>query len=372
VSSWLEKGYYGIGLWLYDRLSYPHHLQATRWLSEKGLYKRIPGLRSGYSGGWVYWDGQFVDRLYAVHLALFLRQRFGVVIHTHARVVSIQPHERYVAVQATLSDGSIYETAGDYVVNATGPWADEIRAMVRPNATPRLRLSRGSHWVLPRRALPLEAGFLVPRTEDGRLLFVLPWLEDTVLVGTTDVEASKPAWPARVSDEEEAFLDAHLRKYFDLRGERKVLARFAGYRPLVAQKVGSTARLARSHVVEVWPEARFVSLMGGKWTTFRKMGEDALGQLTKACRVSLPAGEVVDSIVPDWTLLEKCRSAYPEPIVSGLPYTWGEVVFWQELGWAQEPEDLVSGRWLLPYIDEEKAAIVRKALTVKWRTASVS
>ncbi len=365
VRNLLEKAYYGLGLWLYDMLSYPHNISKTSWISKEEIHKKFSKLLSGYIGGWQYWDGQFVDRLYAVHVALFLRQRYGVEVRTHAEVVGLTPKPQGVLVRARLRSGETYETWGDYVINAAGPWADTLRQKARPHAAPRLRLSRGSHLVLSGHSLPIEIGFLIPKTQDGRLIFVLPWIEGTVLLGTTDEEVSDAVWPARVSEAEEEFLIAHLREYFAVE-KVTVQARFAGYRPLVAQKSGSTAKLARTHVVEVWPKERFVSLMGGKWTTYRQMGEDAIAAVAQMAGHKLEPGEEVLSVVPDWSELEKYRQENPQPLIPGLPYSWGEVRFWQDLGWAQDPEDLVAGRWLLPFYDEAKAAQVRQALAYAW------
>ena len=366
VSNSLEKAYYGLGMWLYDKLSYPKNISKPEWISKEKVYKKFPKLLSGYLGGWQYWDGHFVDRLYAVHVALFLRQRYGVDIRTHTEVVTIIPQSQGVLIQARLRKGESYETWGDYVINATGPWADNLRQKVRPGVRTRLRLSRGSHLVLSGDSLPIEMGFLIPGTQDGRLLFVLPWLEGTVLLGTTEEEVSDPVWPARVSEAEEEFLLGHLRQYFDVE-HVKVQARFAGYRPLVAQKAGPTAKLARTHVVEVWDKERFVSLMGGKWTTYRQMGEDAIAAIAQMAGRKPEAGEEILSLVPDWGELDKYRQENPQPLTPDLPYTWGEVRFWEDLGWAQDIEDLVAGRWLLPLYDEAKAVQVRKMLVQKWK-----
>jgi len=365
IKNHLEKFYYGFGLWLYDKLSHPHSISKTEWIDKVSLYQKFPRLLEGYKGAWQYWDGQFVDRLYAVHVALFLRQRYGVEIRTHAKVVSIKPQVQEVIVEAQLRDGSRYETKGAYVVNATGPWADELRRLVRPGIPARLRLSRGSHLVFRREDLPVEGGFLIPKTKDGRLLFVLPWIEGTVLVGTTEEEVGEPIWLAEVSDAEERFLLEHIRGYFAV-GDLEVRARFAGYRPLVARKAASTAKLARTHVVEVWAPERFISVMGGKWTTYRQMGEDVVAAIARLAGRPLEVGEPVLSVQPDWREIEKCQRENPQPVILGLSYAWGEVHFWRKLGWAQEVDDIVAGRWLLPFYDQGKAQQVREALLRGW------
>ncbi|GIV26102.1 MAG: hypothetical protein KatS3mg026_1794 [Bacteroidia bacterium] len=257
-TSW-ERLYYGVGLKLYELLSpSSYKLGPTHWLASKALYSFFPAAKAGFRGGWQYWDGQFEDRLYAVHLALFLRQRYGVEVRTYARVTAMRLVKGHVRVEVETPLGLRYEEEGDWLVNATGPWSDRVRRLIRPEAPARLRLSRGSHLVVPRSALPIQAGFLIPRTEDGRLLFVLPWKDETVLVGTTEVEEGQPTWKVPVSEEEEAYLRAYVAQYFEVEEPLPVQARFAGYRPLVRAGRGPSARLARSHVVEVWPQLRTV------------------------------------------------------------------------------------------------------------------
>ncbi|MCS7162695.1 MAG: glycerol-3-phosphate dehydrogenase/oxidase [Bacteroidia bacterium] len=361
-----EKSYYGLGLYLYHWLSRPYQLAPPKWVPAAQLRPLFPTLSPPLQGGWRYYDGQFQDRLYLVHLALFLRQRFGVDIRPYHKVTAIYTRPSYVGVRVETAEGHSYEEAGDFVVNAAGPWADLIRQQVYPEALPRLRLSRGSHLVFARADLPLAEGFLIPRTRDGRLLFALPWLEETVLVGTTDIEVEAPTWEVSVAEAEEAYLRTHLAYYFPEAREAPILARFAGLRPLVSGGSHSTAQLSREHVVEVWPEKRFASLMGGKWTTYRVMGEAALREVCRALRMPFTRGESVEEITPDLSQLRQLQEAYPTPIVEGEPFTEGEVRFWRRLGWAQRPEDLVAGRWQLAFIHSERAAKVRAVLQAKW------
>ncbi len=363
-NSW-ERFYYGIGLWLYDKLSYPHRLSPTEWVEESQVRKHFPQIAHTVSGGWRYWDGQFLDRLYAVYLALFLRQRYNVQIHTHRRVVDVTVQGAQVIVRSVSRSGQVEERVGDYVVNTAGPWADQIRHLVAPHTPARLRWSRGSHLVLAPGQVEAKEGLLVPRTADGRVLFILPWLEGALLVGTTDEEVSTLAWPCTVPDTDVAYLLSYLEAYFDVKSP-EVTARFCGYRPLVRQGRATTAKLARSHVVEVWPAQRMVSLLGGKWTTFRRMGEDAIRALARLAGQSLPPGEVIHQIEPDWGLLEHYKGLDSALIVEGEPYTWGEARFWYDLGWAQEPADLVEGRWLLHLISEKRARRMCQALSHSW------
>lgn len=365
VSKWWERLYYGSGLKFYDYLGYPYRLHPTRWIEKTTLYEYFPNLQRMFIGGWLYWDGQFEDRLYAVHLALYLHQRFGTEIRTRSRVTTVKVQGERVYLGIEDASGSLKEVEGDFLVNATGPWADFLRKQLRPHVKPRLRVSRGSHLVL-QGLPPLRMGFLIPRTEDGRLIFVLPWKEGTWLVGTTDEEASAPEWKPSVPAGEEIYLRNYFSRYFT--GEGEVVAKFAGYRPLVAaDSEASTARLARNHVIEVWKRERTIHLMGGKWTTFRSMGEDVIKALYRVfLQKEPPAGEPIHRVVPDLRELETLRATYPLPIVEGEPFTEGEVRFWRRFAWAQTPEDIVEGRWQLHLINAKRAEKLRRALAARW------
>jgi glycerol-3-phosphate dehydrogenase len=165
------------------------------------------------------------------------------------------------------------------VVNATGPWTDELRRMDDPDAHRLVRHSQGVHLVLPRDFLPGESAIMVPRTDDGRVLFAIPWL-DRVLVGTTDTPVAEAALEPVPMEEEVEFLLEHAGRYLDRDPHRAdVLSMFAGLRPLVGgdDHGASTASLSRDHTLLI-SDAGLVTITGGKWTTYRRMAEDTVDQ----------------------------------------------------------------------------------------------
>jgi glycerol-3-phosphate dehydrogenase len=172
------------------------------------------------------------------------------------------------------------------VVNATGIFTDQLRRMDDPDATPITALSRGTHIVLGRNFLPGEVAILVPRTSDRRVVFIIPW-EGTTLVGTTDVPVTGPEMEPTPSEEEIQYLLRHAALYLSTPPRREdVLSAFAGLRPLVTGTAGSTAQLSRDHTVLV-SDSGLVTVAGGKWTTYRRMAQDAV---TRAAQVAgLPA-----------------------------------------------------------------------------------
>jgi glycerol-3-phosphate dehydrogenase len=162
------------------------------------------------------------------------------------------------------------------VVNATGPFSDDLRRMDDPAALPVIAASQGVHIVLDRSFLPGDAAIMVPQTDDGRVLFAIPWY-DTVLIGTTDTPIAEVGLEPRALASEVEFLLSHAARYLTEDPTREdVRSVFVGIRPLVkAQDAADTAALSREHSILV-SESGLLTIAGGKWTTYRKMAEDAV------------------------------------------------------------------------------------------------
>ena len=162
------------------------------------------------------------------------------------------------------------------VVNATGVFTDQVRRMDDPRVSDMIRPSQGVHLVLPREFLGGESAIMVPHTDDGRVLFAIPW-HDVVVVGTTDTPVDGPEIEPVPLEEEVEFLLTHAARYLTkdpVRGD--VLSCFAGLRPLVGSgDAEDTSSLSRDHTLHV-SSSGLVTLTGGKWTTYRKMAEDAV------------------------------------------------------------------------------------------------
>jgi glycerol-3-phosphate dehydrogenase len=132
------------------------------------------------------------------------------------------------------------------------------------------------HLVLPKEFLPGDSAVMVPHTDDGRVLFAIPW-HHVVLVGTTDTPVDDVVLEPRPLPEEIEFLLAHTARYLERDpGRDDVLAVFAGLRPLVGQVAdGDTSRVSREHTLHV-SNSGLLTVAGGKWTTYRKMAEDTV------------------------------------------------------------------------------------------------
>ena len=269
--------YYWTGLKLYDALAGSAGGVPSRFVSSRAARAQFPQVKSeGLRGGVLYGDGQFDDARMNVSLALTAIEQ-GAAVANYVEVVGlVQQEGRTVgaAVQDRVSGGS-WEIEAHRVINASGPWSDRVRRMEDASAEPILQVSSGAHIVVDGTFSMPEAGILIPKTEDGRVLFVLPWLGHT-LIGTTDEEAS-PAEPPTAGGAAIEYLLRHANRYLTRQIERTdIKATWAGLRPLIRDpRATDTAGLARDHVIVESPGG-MITIGGGKWTTYRKMAQDAV------------------------------------------------------------------------------------------------
>ena len=286
---WLDVPYVFTGLKLYDLLSGKQNIGRSRLLSRKEALRRFPTLKAaGLKAGVLYYDGQFHDARMALSLALTAQQH-GAVIANHVAVSGFDKADGQIAaVELTDSlTGEAWQVKARGVINAAGPFVDQVRLMDDPDAAKILSSSTGIHIVLDKRFAPPDTGLMIPETEDGRVLFVLPW-EDHALVGTTDEPADITEHP-RPMEAEIDYLLRHVTRYFNLQVTRAdVKAAWSGLRPLVSDpKSADTAQLARDHVITV-SDSGLLSIAGGKWTTYRKMALDTVDHALRQFDLAAP------------------------------------------------------------------------------------
>jgi glycerol-3-phosphate dehydrogenase len=286
---WIDVPYVFSGLKLYDILSGKRNIGHSCLLSRKEVLRRFPTVKAeGLKAGVLYYDGQFHDARMALSLALTAEQH-GAVIVNHVAVTGLFKADGKIA-GAELTDslsGESWQLQAKGVINAAGPFADQIRRMDNPAAAGILSASTGIHIVLDKHFAPPDTGLMIPQTDDGRVLFVLPW-ENHALIGTTDEPAEISEHPLPL-DTEIAYLLRHVTRYFNLQVERSdIKAVWSGLRPLVSDpKAADTAKLARDHVL-VESEAGLLTIAGGKWTTYRKMALDTVDHALKQFNLSAP------------------------------------------------------------------------------------
>ena len=293
--------YYRIGLTLYDRLAGEYALRRSEFIPREEAIARFPHLRERFlgqgrprqiSGGVVYHDGQFDDARMNLALALTAVAQ-GAAMANYVEVERLCKTRAGRITGVAVRDrrsGATWETRARVVINAAGPFVDTVRGLDAPQGSPLLRVSAGSHVVLGQRFPAGETGLLIPRTEDGRVIFVLPW-QGSTLAGTTEVAAEVSADPVPAT-EELAYLVGHLRTYLNLQVKPDdVVAAWSGLRPLIAAPTRrvvagrgrnrSTATLARDYLLHL-SDSGLLTVAGGKWTTYRSMAVHAVNRAVEA------------------------------------------------------------------------------------------
>ncbi len=289
VYSYAAIPYYGVGLKAYELLSGKFSFGKSELLSIAETVERLPTVRrDGLKGGILYRDGQFDDARYAIALMRTLEDLGGVALN-YAEVTGFLKRDGKIeGVRVRESEGGgEFDVLARIVINATGAFTQHILKLDHPEEAPLLALSQGSHFVLPRDFLPGNDALMVPRTDDGRVLFAIPWHQQ-ILVGTTDEAVSASTSEPRATRNETDFLIRHIRKYLGrTTTSADVLSVWSGLRPLVRKGNAVTARLSRDHEI-IRSSSGLVSVLGGKWTTYRKMGEDTVSLAISA--IGLAAG----------------------------------------------------------------------------------
>lgn len=283
-----ERFYYAAGLKLYDALAGHLSNHGSEWLSKTETLAELPGLNpEKLAGGISYWDGQFDDAALAIALAREIHEADGVALNYVRFDSFIKDGDRTAgAIISDCETNRTYEIKAKVVINATGVFSDAIRKLDRPQSSRLIAASRGSHIVLPATRIGGSSAMMLPKTRDGRVMFAIPWLGRT-LVGTTDIPTDTMALEPTPSAEEIEFLLSHANEYLHTQSsESNILSCFAGLRPLVQKTTSkSTATLPRDHHVEVSPSG-LITIVGGKWTTFRKMAEDTVDTAIKSARMN--------------------------------------------------------------------------------------
>ncbi|MFN7560657.1 MAG: glycerol-3-phosphate dehydrogenase/oxidase [Prosthecobacter sp.] len=275
---WWEGPFYGIGLKMYDALAGQLGLQPSRYLTRDEIIECLPTLETeGLDGGIVYHDGQFDDARLAIHLAR-TAVNHGAIVLNHTRCAGLMKENGHIigVMAECVESGAQHEIRARCVINATGVFVDDVRRMDDRESTRIVSPSQGMHLVLPREFMPSDSAIMIPKTDDGRVLFAVPW-HGRVIIGTTDTPVDHASIEPRPLPDEIEFLMTHAARYLT-RDPRPsdVLSMFAGLRPLVASKeAGSTASLSRDHTILV-SDSGLITITGGKWTTYRRMAEDVI------------------------------------------------------------------------------------------------
>lgn len=377
--SWWKGPYYLIGLKLYDWLSKRLSLGGSKYISKKTVLKRLPTLKSkGLANGVSYFDGQFDDARLAINLAQTAIEASAVCLN-YMKVESFNknPNDLIESVEVLDTESNKkYIVKGKAIINATGIFTDSVVKMYNPKHKKTVIPSQGIHLMLDSSFLKSDKAIMVPKTSDGRVLFIIPW-HDKVIAGTTDTLIKKPKIEPQPLTEEVDFILETINQHLTKIATRKdVLSVFSGLRPLAkpAKEEIATKEVSRSHKIII--DNNLVSIVGGKWTTYRKMGEDVVNQVIdsfqfnkvpcKTEEISIHGNVSEKIILPDhlyyygsdleaYLAFEKSNPEYAEKIHPKYQFTKGQIVWSIQHEMARTVEDFLSRRIRLLLLDAKTA-----------------
>src|ERR1017187_659913 len=364
---WWEAPFYGLGLKLYELLDGKYGFGSSRILSREETLEHLPTLKTeGLRGGAVYYDGQFDDARLLIHMVATAYEQGAVLLNYVEATGLTKDAQGFVnGVNARDAEtGQEFHAAAKVVINATGAFSDRLRLLAEPGAAPMIVPSQGIHLVFDSAFLAGKSAIMVPHTSDGRVLFAIPWNGHT-LVGTTDTPIEEATLEPVAMEEEINFILSTAGQYLAKAPTRDdVLSVFAGIRPLVrATNTASTAARSRDHVIHI-DRSGLVSVMGGKWTTYRHMAEDCVDQAATLAQLPerpCPTHHLhihgfhseAKQFGPLWAygsdayeirkLIESDLSL-GEPLHPALPYVKAEVVWAARHEMARAVEDVLARR----------------------------
>lgn len=372
---WWEKPYYGLGLAFYDLLAGKLGFGKAKRLSKQKTLEHIPGLRSEkLRGGVLYHDGQFDDARLAVNLMQTVYDHDGIAVNYLDVVGLIKIRGKICGVVAEDRETSeSFEIKAKAVVNATGIFTDSIRRMDDASTAPLIRFSQGIHIVLDKEFYPGECAMMIPKTEDGRVLFAVPW-HGKVIVGTTDTPVDSADIEPKALRHEVEFLLDHAGRYLTKAPKiTDIRSVFAGLRPLVNSQNGKkTKSISREHTL-LTDESGLVTITGGKWTTYRKMAEEAVDRAAAVAKLPPAVSVTPDLKIHGWTRhtdqenpytlygsdaaeirkLASQNGAWGEKLHKDLPYNDVEVIWAVRHEMARTVEDVLSRRTRALLLDAE-------------------
>ncbi|SMP58646.1 glycerol-3-phosphate dehydrogenase [Neorhodopirellula lusitana] len=368
-----------VGFWVYDLLAGRSQFARAFGTSSAAAQQKVPTLQPNRLrwGGIVYQDGQFDDTRLLIHMAMTAAEHEACLLN-YCQVTGLRTDRSAAHIDGVnfidQETGQSHRVSAKCVINATGPFCDAIRQMDEASAMPIIAPSQGVHLVLPRTFLPGDTAVIVPKTSDGRVLFLIPW-HGHVLVGTTDTPIPSATLEPLAQNEEIEFLLATAADYLTQAPTREdCLSVFIGIRPLVRPPAsddgGETKSLSRDHTILVSKQG-LITITGGKWTTVRKMAEDCVNQAMDLADLPTNGKSTVNRKIhgatdsPDATvygtdsrLINDLIADTPElgkPLHADLPIRAAEVIWAVRHEMARTVDDVLARRTRALFLNRRAA-----------------
>ncbi|MDP2338476.1 MAG: glycerol-3-phosphate dehydrogenase/oxidase [Bacteroidota bacterium] len=373
---WWHKWFYGFGLWVYEFLSGELSLGKTKMLTKKQTLQHLPDLSVDHiNGGVLYFDGQFDDSRLAVCLAQTAIEQGATVIN-YCGVTGFLKNGSTISgvIAKDELSGKEIEIKAKVVINATGVFADELLQMAEGHSEQTIAPSQGIHLVVDRSIFRGDAGMMLPKTDDGRVLYFIPW-KDKVILGTTDTPVEHISIEPKPLKEEVDFVISHFNRYASSKiNFEDVKSVFVGLRPLAkVNGVKKTKVMPRDHVIKVLPSG-LVHVTGGKWTSYRSMAKHTINKAIQNSELEFmpcttrhlkihgwtedkndshlsvygtDASAITQMMVENVSLCEKIHASYP--------HTKAEIIWIIENEMVETLEDILARRLRLLFQDAKAA-----------------
>jgi len=388
--SWFSVIKYLAGLTLYDWLSGKLSFGKSKFFSKTEALAKMPGIKANHLKGAIsYFDGKFDDARLAINIAQTAIEN-GATLCSYTAVKNLIKDEKQAVIGIDAEDtitGITSKLYGSVIINATGIFVDDILRMNNPASKNLVRPSQGIHIVLKKDFLRSEAALMIPKTNDGRVLFAVPWYEH-LLIGTTDTPLDDHNIEPRALPEEINFIISTAAEYFNKKPDYKdILSVFSGLRPLAAPTDSSkstTKEISRDHKLLVSAKG-LLTITGGKWTTYRKMAEEtvdlaishgklkAMPCITQNLKIHgcviVKGNHYLDIYGSDRKKIEQLSLSEPglsEQIHPGFPHIKAEVIWAARYELAETVEDILARRLRILFINahaaKEMAPVVARLL----------
>ncbi len=370
--SYFETIKYTIGVKLYEFLSGKYKIGKSYNLNKKQTLDALPNIDdSNLMKSLVYYDGQFDDTRLLVSLMKTFESKGGTALN-YSKVKGITSSENgkvdTVKVEDALS-GEITEFTAKHIVNATGTFSDVTIELAKSKESHKfVSVAQGTHIVFDREKFPTEHAILIPATENGRVLFILPW-HNHLIIGTTDVKKEEPSLEPRAEKSEIDFILETFNQYAKEKATiDDIKSVYCGQRPLVSpKKAKNSAKISRKHEI-VESENGLITVVGGKWTIFRRMGQDVLDHIESG-KIAQKTSKTSTELLVDAT---DTKESYPLSVYGtmayevkaiqkefnnfdllhkDLPYYQAEVIYQARAEKAKTVEDVLSRRTRAAFLD---------------------